>query len=198
MIDHVRCAVLDALCSPRELAEALGLKPARERNKYACLACSSTDALSITAPDGRVRVHCFAGCECSGDALTLVALVNGYPAKPQGRDFVDVLRAAAEIAGRHDLLAELDAANGIRTRAPRRVTPKREPRPEPLPVYPNDGEAEAMWQGAEPVTEHAEIRRYLEGRGLDASLLWSRGLARVLTSRTSRFAWASFGSRAWH
>lgn len=185
--------LLDALADPRQLASALDLKPARERNKYACPACSSTDALSLTVPDGRVRVKCFS-CDVGGDALTLVAIGSGYPAKPQGRDFLDVLRAGAEIAGRQDLLADLDAGRNrerVATRAPRPA------RPEPAPVYPPAGEAEAMWFASRPVTENDTVTRYLEGRGIDTSELWARGLARVLSASAPTYAWASFGSRSW-
>ena len=56
-----------ALNGPQVAAE-LGLKPARERDKYGCVACDSSDALHVYAD----RSHCYS-CGWSGSVIDVAA-----------------------------------------------------------------------------------------------------------------------------
>lgn len=155
------------LADPATVAEALGLERSREeRAKWVCPRHKG-GSLSLTlGRDRTVRVRCF-GCDLAGDVLSLVAEVRGLTMR--GGDFPRVLLAAAELAGRWDLVAELE---GRERPAEERKAPKFAPRgvaPEPeIPAL--DAEAfhalAAAIVKACPLTGAADVRAYLEGRGL--------------------------------
>jgi len=81
-----------------------------------------TPSCSVQVRAGILQWHCF-GCDASGDVLDLVAAVRGLDI---AGDFRGVLRAAAEIAGRWDILDALDGKSEPRAPivAPRRLRPR--------------------------------------------------------------------------
>jgi hypothetical protein len=157
------------LVDPVRVCERLGLaKGARRQSSGLSIRCpvhaEKTPSCSVTrGPDGTVRVRCF-GCGWSGDVLTLVAAARGLGAR---RDFREVLCAAAEVGGLHQLAAEL---NGGTRPVLRVVSPL--PEPEPERDYPPHREVEAVWAAARPVADVEACAVALALRGLypDASL----------------------------
>ena len=97
-----------ALSDPRRVCHALGLAKGSQRQASGLLIVCPWHAdkgpsCSVTrGPDGTVRVKCLA-CGASGDVLSLVAKVHALDVK---RQFREVLTAAADLAGRYDLVAE--------------------------------------------------------------------------------------------
>src|SRR5580692_9173104 len=89
------------LSDARALALALGLRMApRASSRQATVSCpwhdENTPSCSVRlAKDGTLSVRCHA-CGATGDALSLIAKVNGLDVD---RDFAEVLRRGAEIAG---------------------------------------------------------------------------------------------------
>lgn len=99
------------LADPRDLAALLGLdEGAKRQADGVTVLCPwheerSPSCSITTGSDGTVRVHCF-GCDAGGDALSLIAQVNGLDLRT---DFKRVLIEAAELAGRRDILDDLGA-----------------------------------------------------------------------------------------
>ncbi len=91
---------------------------------------------SVQTRHGVVLWKCHA-CDASGDALTLVAAVHGLTMT--GDDFRQVLIVAAELAGLHGLVADLES--GERRERPAMVQ-RPEPSPEPEREYPPASEVE--------------------------------------------------------
>jgi hypothetical protein len=99
--------IKQALDNPRALCDALGLIPDGGRGRTWFLdgrdairvPCpwhgERTGSCSVTLAGGTVRVHCF-GCDQSGDALSLIAQVEGLDLRT---DFRRVLDVAADLAG---------------------------------------------------------------------------------------------------
>lgn len=172
----------------RAFAEAIGLTRARERGKWACPSCPSSDALSLRAHpgDGRLAGHCHS-CGQGYDAVALVQAALGGSHR-------DALVACAEVVGAWDVLAELEAPSERERHAP---IPRRPPREAPPPTYPDASEVTAVWESAEHVTCDAAAARYLAGRRIDPEQVWRRDLARVLTSSSPSYRWMRFGSRSW-
>ncbi|HKY37133.1 MAG TPA: CHC2 zinc finger domain-containing protein [Polyangiaceae bacterium] len=100
-----------ALRDPRALCAALGIDRGATKQRggrglmILCPAhAEKTPSCSVTlGADGTIRVKCFGGCDFTGDALTLIAVVRGLDPSAQ---FGEVLREAAELVG-----VELPAAN---------------------------------------------------------------------------------------
>lgn len=92
--------IRSALSTPRDVAQRLGLQGKAVGAGYTvrCPAHGDrTPSCSLTrGPDGTLRVHCFGGCDLSGDIFSLVAAVERLDL---GRDFPAVLEAAARLAG---------------------------------------------------------------------------------------------------
>lgn len=171
------------------VSAALGLERARERGKWNCPACGSKDNLSLTAPAGTLRAHCFGNCGLTGDVFCLVAGANGLDVQ---RDFREVLKATAELAGRLDLLEESERPSG-----PRPVR-RAEPKPVAPPVYAPEAEVATLWASARQVhVEDLATTAYLTSRGFDAAELARCDLLRVLPQKTPDYPWARFGSGTW-
>lgn len=168
-------------------ARGLGLEASKTSRKHWICPQHGGSSLSLTVgPDGSMRCRCF-GCDLSGDIYTLAAAIEGLELP---RDFREVHAHLAEILG-----VALDAPTpGASRYVPRERTPAPPP---PAPVYPPAGEAEEMWYGAAAVTDNAVAAAYLKSRELDPSMMWPRGLARVLTASTARFGWATFRGLSW-
>lgn len=122
-----------ALSDVRRVVAALGLDKGAQRQASGLLVCcpwhgDRSPSCSVTrGADGTIRVRCF-GCDASGDVLALVAQVNGLDLR---RDFVAVLRRAAEIANAYDVLADLDGRPAVE-RSTLPVTPQ------PTPALPDE------------------------------------------------------------
>ena len=107
------------------------------------------------ATDGTIAVKCQA-CGQTGDALSLVAICYDLDVR---RDFRDVLRVGAELAGRWDIL---DALDGKVERRP--APPRPPPAPPPsLAIETFDAIAVRLAHLA-PVDASRDVASYLEGR----------------------------------
>jgi hypothetical protein len=131
------------------------------------------------AADGTIGVHCF-GCGTNGDVLDLVAVASSLD--PRG-DFSQVLRHAAEIAGR-----------------PKESTPPRSPRLRARSTtqnWPPAAEVRSLWSLSQPVGEVPEVAIWLRSRGLDPAAVEDGQLARALPTGTELPRWAWYDGTAW-
>ncbi len=182
------------LVDPRRLCEALGIDlrgSKRQAGDGLIVRCPNheerTPSCSITRREsGTIGVRCF-GCDWSGDALDLVALVRQIPPS----SFREVLAEAAEVANRRDIADEIRSGRP----APDRPAPKPLPPPAPPKDYPRADELRDVWGRATPVTEDAATSGYLVRRRLDPELVHARNLARVLRSPLP--AWACYQRSSW-
>ncbi len=148
----------------------------------------STPSCAVwTAREGTIVAYCH-GCGKSGDALSLIAAVNRLDTKG---DFPDVLRLAAEIGGRWDLVdATPSNVPHVHAKRPDRdMTPPRE--------YPPETEVSEVWNSAFPATDDVDARMMLEHRSLDVEAITDRDLARVLPMSVQLPRWARYQGRTW-
>lgn len=155
------------------LVRALGLEQGAKRQpRGAIVRCAWHDdrdaSCSIRlADDGTIAVRCFS-CGQSGDALDLVAVRYGLSTRT---DFREVLKLAAELSGRWDLIDELDGKAERRAPAPVAPPPPATPKIDPAryheiatallelcPLAPNGNATPAS----------ADVVTYLEHRGVFA------------------------------
>lgn len=179
----------------RAVLEALGLLSGavRQRGGY-LIRCpwhdERTPSCSVQSKAGVIVAQCF-GCQRSGSVLDLVAAVERLDT---GRDFPAVVRRAAELAGRWDIIAELEG----KADAPPRPAPKPRtaPPPEPERTYPPAAEVANLWAACEPVTSDDEVSAWLQRRALEPDAVAVRDLARALprTAALPRWAWGPGGS----
>jgi hypothetical protein len=195
--DYAR-EVRASLTDPRKLCDALGLTKGAERQAAGLLvACPAhgerTPSCSVTrGRDGTIRVRCF-GCDWTGDALTLVAVVHNLDVR---NDFREVLLEAAGIAGLHHVVDEL--------RGKAEWKPRPAPiMPEPLPDvdYPPAEEVSDVWEASDFASRDAVASEYLKGRRLSPEDASQLGLLRVLPPATevpiTLPSWAHYGSLSW-
>ena len=189
--DH-RAALRDALPDPVTVALALGIEKGSKRQPGGLVVLcpwhsERHPSCSLTkGPDGTLRAHCFS-CGEGGDVFALIAQVHSLDV---GRDFVAVLRVAAELAGAGDVLSDLDARSGGRP------SPALPPRPRPavelvaeVPRYP-DAEALELWEACTPISADAEVLRYvLEERGIRNARKLSGSVCRALPLDAPRPSW---------
>lgn len=136
--------------------------------------------------DGTVAARCHA-CGWTGDALSLVAVASGLDVR---RDFPEVIRRAAELAGRWDLL-DIERTPRARTILP----PRPRPAPQPERTYPPLEEVNALLDDSMPVSEDHEATAMLAARGIDGSRLENE--ARVLRPDARLPGWAAYRGRSW-
>jgi hypothetical protein len=166
------------LADPRQVVERLGLaRGAKPQSGGVMICCpwheDSTPSCSVkVAADGTISVCCF-GCGETGDALDLIAHVNGLSTD---RDFPKILELAAEIAG--TTLDDHPAPS-----APR-------PAPPPARDYPPADEVAALWEVARPVVDDVEVSAWLRSRELDPAAIEDRDLARTLPVGVDLPRWA--------
>jgi hypothetical protein len=166
-----------ALGDPKKLAERLGLKlrPTPTGGMICCpVHAEKTPSCSLRKTDTGVGVRCF-GCGWTGDALHLVAAVEGL----QIRNFREVLARACELAGMPD---EARDVRGGAPAPPRAARPVMQPAPER--DYPPTAELEIFWSACVPVTEDPEVTGLLAGRGIDPHRVASDDAARALRPET--------------
>jgi hypothetical protein len=185
-------AVKAALRDPADLCRRLGLLEGAKRQGGGLLVrCPAhgdrNPSCSITrGPDGTLRVRCF-GCDFSGDALSLVAAVEGLNV---ARDFRRVLETAASIAG-VTIEAQAAPANTSPPRAPREAPPPPPPRTPP-PV----DEVLALWNACAPCAKEPDVAAWLSSRGIDVDAVDRYGLARALPAGLALPSWASYRGEA--
>lgn len=179
-----------SLKDPFQVVKMLGITKGALRNsqgaKILCpVHAERTPSCSVTVGrEGTLSAHCF-GCNWTGDVLSLVAAVLGLDVR---RDFRNVMIAAAERGGLHEIAAEL---RGERPANANRPMPD-EPEVGAEREYPPLAEVERMWGNARPVSEDAAARAMLELRGLQPG----PDLARVI-SGDALPRWASWQRNTW-
>lgn len=113
-----------SILSPKALCDVLGYESKKASGGGVLIRCpfhaENSPSCSVRlGKDGTIAVKCFS-CGKGGDAFTLIA--NAHGLSNTGKDFFDVLRKAAEIASRWDLLDELDRGHRG-TETPKSVRP---------------------------------------------------------------------------
>ncbi|MES1188661.1 MAG: CHC2 zinc finger domain-containing protein [Myxococcales bacterium] len=194
--------VRQALSDPRALCRALELdKGAKRQTAGLTVLCpvhaERTPSCSVTRGDGgTVRVRCF-GCDFTGDALTLIAVVRGFDVRSR---FREVLAEGARLAGLHHVLAELESGSPLAERhAPSPHHQVEAPR-EPERTYPPSDELAALWAACGPVADDPEASGALVVRRIDPLDVDARGLLRcfgtsIAHDRLPR--WASYQGQTW-
>lgn len=171
-----------ALSDARQVCAALDLMKGAKRNQRGLLVCCPSHgernaSCSVKpGPDGTLMVRCFS-CEFAGDVFHLIAAARGLDTN---RDFPEVLKEAAAIAGMVDLFEEPP----VPLRAVEKAPSDR--------VYPLASEVASIWQGAKPVTQSAEVSAHLESRGLDPARLAELDAARALREGANLPRWACY------
>jgi DNA primase len=177
--DHAR-EVKYALTDVRSVCEQLGIITDRasftRQAGGLIIRCpwhaERTPSCSIRLVSGQIAVKCHGGCGKGGDVLSLIAQANGLST---ARDFREVLRIGAEMAGLWDIVSELDGKpSGVERVA--FVAPP----PEPEREYPPFDDVQALVASCVPVTEDAEVSAYLEGRAVDPEMVEADRLAYAL------------------
>lgn len=146
-----------------------------------------TPSCSVQMKSGVLLWKCHA-CDASGDVLTLVAATRGLTMA--GDDFRQVLIVAAELAGLHSLVAEIES--GERRDRPEPVV-RPEPTPEPDRPYPPVEEVEALWAKGAALSD--DDRKWATGRGIDPDTVGDH--VRALPARGELPRWASYQGRTW-
>ena len=172
------------LTDVRAVIDALGLKAKREGVGFKVLCPwheEKTPSCSVRlGQDQTIQVKCHGTCGTGGDVLSLIAQVRGLNPRT---DFQAVLAEAAELAGRRDILAELEGRGGERMPSAPRQAPRPAPPPEPERTYPPQAEVEALWAASGPTNGDAEVSTWLCSRALDPQAIDARGLARALPAK---------------
>ena len=189
-----RCHPLN---DPRELCAALGLGAERKDRQHQAsgwtVRCPVHGGVSCSvtrAADGLVRVKCF-GCDFSGNALHLVAAARGLSTRT---GFKDVLREAAEIANRFDLIEELDS--GEKRERPAAPTLPIKPS-EPERTYPPIAEVEALLASCALPSEDAEVAAWLRMRPIEPERIDGAETAYALPIGAPGASWAKYGGVPW-
>ena len=198
--DHAREIKL-ALADPTQFLNALGLlseKKAFQRQAggyvIRCLVHEDrSPSCSVQNRHGVLLWRCH-GCGADGDALSLIALKHGLGLK---RDFREVLRMGAEMAGLWGIVAELDGKATTEDR-PRPAPPLPATAPdEPERAWPDAGEVERFWGNLVPVTDEWEVAEWLRSRNVDPDVVDGRELARALGNQDDCPAWGVCRGGTW-
>jgi hypothetical protein len=197
--DHaaeVRRGLADPLALCRGLGIDKGLKRQTAGVHVRCpVHAERNPSCSVTLGEGRtIRVKCF-GCDFTGDALTLIAVVRGLDLRTQ---FKEVLRVGAEIAGLHHVLHELDTGEVDADRPAPRALP--EAPPEPPRTYPPGLELYELWRGAGPCAGDAQAAAMLAARGIDPAAVDRAEIARCFPADVARDRlprWAGYQGQTW-
>lgn len=152
-----------SLADPRVVAEALGLERSREEQaKWVCPRHGGASLSLTVGRDRTLRVKCF-GCDLAGDVFSLLAEVHGLDVRS---DFPALLVRGAELAGRWDILADLD---GVSRETHHVKQPVIRPKPlEPIPSLDDAtfGELAQAILSACPLSSCPDVSTYLTDRGL--------------------------------
>jgi DNA primase len=187
--DHAR-AIRHALTDVRRVCTELGLlngpRPFQRQPRGLTICCPWHDDRSPScsvrlAEDGTIAAHCFA-CDKGGDVLSLIAIARRLDMQ---RDFREVLRTGAELAGLWGVIAELDTATtarpyararrmvATRTQARAAWSAKRQAPSIPRADEDQDGISDGLFHEIAsaflalcPLSESEEVCAYLAGRKL--------------------------------
>ena len=166
-------AVKDALGDPIAVCAALGLGAApKDRQRQGgglTVRCPGHGGVSCSVTRGAdrtLRVKCF-GCDLAGDVFSLIAAAHKLDAR---RDFAEVLRIGAELAGQWEIVERIEG----RRREPHERRPPVAPAPPVAPIAEEapkidadtfDRLAIALLQLC-PLRAEGDVCAYLEGRKL--------------------------------
>lgn len=177
------------------VAKRLGLdvQPARGSSggSFRCPACNAKRRHTKTSDkraaagvrnDGR-GWRCFQ-CDVSGDALNLIAYALRGASMPKLNDAgVDEVRGWCESWLGLDHAAVTMPLSAAATRRPELARP---------PRYPSTTEVRALWEACRPVTEVAEVTKWLTSKRLDPHAVAAADLARALHGGVRIPRWARF------
>jgi hypothetical protein len=163
MIARIKATIILA-----DLLPELGAAPARERGKWSCPVCGSSDGLQLYERDNRAR--CYASCSKPLDALDLIGA-------SYGGDFAAAIRAGAQLA-RIDYEGERAAFLGRDTWTPRPALPLPAARPMRRGLY--------EWEERAALYEFdmGMSRADAEGRASDTMKARARELLLWIAERT--------------
>ncbi len=190
-----------ALNRPAQLCAALGLEKGAKRQAAGMSICcpvhgDRNPSCSVTVADGTIRVKCFA-CDFTGDALTLIGVAKGLDLR---RSFREVLAEACRIAGRQDLLDELERGPGGAPRAPVPNVPSVPAVEKVERGYPAAAEVSALWTASQACAEDPQASAMLAARGIDPGAVDRAQLARCFRRDIARDRlprWASYQGQTW-
>jgi hypothetical protein len=187
-VQEIRRAMTDVqgLCGALNLLEGAKRQPGGNISICCPTHGESRPSCSVTiGGDGTIRVKCFS-CDWGGDALSLIAAARGLDLS---REFRDVLREAADIAGLS--FDELGAGS------PRAAYVPPKPVKADNRTYPLLSEVGSLWARCVPVTEQPEVAGWIVSRGLDPERIARLNLARALPDGLNLPEWAKCGDRLW-
>jgi hypothetical protein len=175
---------------PYSLVKALGLDGKSKNQAHGVMVLCpwhqerNPDCSVTQGRGGGVRVRCHA-CQESTDGLGLIAKVHNLGMR--GREFVQVVRIAAEIANLHSVLAEIDAPRAGGRSAPAPVRPPPPPVEALPPVsYPPTAELRELWDTCGPVLGDSEVCAWLDSRSIDSERCPGRVIGRQLSELDAR------------
>lgn len=183
------CADLDLLAGAKKQPGGVMIRCPEHKD--------TTPSCSVRLADGGwLAVKCH-GCQWSGDALTLIAVVKGLDLKTE---FKAVLIEGAKLAGLHDVLKELETGEVAEDRpnvARQQVAtgPDVQARDYPAPT-----ELEALWRDSGPVAYDPDASGALVTRRIDPLVVDRLDLAccfRRDIARDRLPRWAAYQGQTW-
>jgi hypothetical protein len=184
-IDHAR-EIRIRMRDPHRLVGLLGLEDGLKRQARGVIVrcpvhAERTASCSVrVAEDGTIAVRCH-GCDWTGDALSLIAVVRGLDLR---RDFQRVLQEAAGMVG-YDLEGAVKPS-AVPYRAPQL----------PARARPPVDEVERLWAASSSMTEsgNADVAWFITKRGMFAADVAALDVVRVLPKA---FKWPKWWPEAW-
>jgi hypothetical protein len=203
-----------ALVDVSAVCEALGIARSKsERGKWTCPRHGGGSLSVRLGRDRTIQARCF-GCDFAGDVFSLIAEARGLSAS---RDFLEVLTEGARIGGLWAIVDELEARGRRVPRvdptprspntAPRAPSPATNPERNAVASehsdaqtserpYPPEDEVRSLWAECVPVSDVAQVREYLEGRGIAPEAVEALDLARAIPDGAAHARWASYRGNA--
>ena len=196
--------IKDALTSPKEVCESLGLiggpnSYKRGGSKYITICCpfhgEKNPSCSVRiAQNGHLAFKCHS-CSVAGDVLHLVAYSIGANIKS---DFIFVLKEAAKIAGLWEIVDELDSGTARPDRtsfaAPIRTSSASL---EPERDYPPQDEVNELWASCGNLCTSEIAFDYMNSRHLQPYKLNRLDAVRVLSKVPELPSWCSYQGQTW-
>lgn len=185
-----------ALCADLDL-----LAGAKKQTNGVIIRCpeheDTTPSCSVRIADGGWLAAKCHGCDWSGDALTLIAVVKGLDLIA---DFKAVLIEGAKLAGLHEVLKELETGEVAEERPNVARWRPADVAEEPVRPYPAQAELAALWGASGPVADDQGASGALVARCIDPLDVDRHALARcfrfdIAVDRLPR--WASYQGQTW-
>ncbi len=191
-----------ALRNPADLCGSLNLLAgATKQARGLMIRCpehkDTTASCSVRLVDGGwLAVKCH-GCDFTGDALTLVAVVKGLDLRGQ---FREVLIEGAKLAGLHQVVQELETGEVSEERPNVPPAPPQDGPAAPERDYPARLELDALWRDSGPVADDPDASGALVARRIDPAQVDQLELARcfqrgISADRLPR--WATYRGQTW-